>query len=1075
MINIKDAFYIDIASDNKETLKDASLNLTISHRMAIYNEQKTQSPWVNNQGNTLPTHRYYLDSQASLITAYNKVNNDGFPGLAISHPEHPYKAKTFGHIAHLGVEIYRWVEFEETFNPAFTYTQDMLNFDCEQPPFIPGTNMYYDIEVTMDILGNTELDVTNEENKVCSVCILFVGQNCRPVGVKLSLTFLEAGNWETKMLKDDDFDDEILTFTGTFRTERDLIVAWAEVLRVFNPVNMIDYNGSHFDMEWLLHRFEKYGIQECISHLGARNKTMKGGTLLTMFEQFGGSKRDKRYTVHGPTFAHLDLMLYIVNNGLFDKRSGRGLNAVCTKYGLKGKIGIKHWLMSLVFQTYWARNDKDILDKIEELLNDKVISMTTEVDNIINFIQRRDEKAFQTYAEAMMKDYTYYCFNDTYITWKLAEKLVLIDSLYILGSVTKTYVGGCLYNGVSMRLKGLLTKYAEDGGLRYGYQHDNKFNEGVYILGGITLPPLDLDPINQDILVTLDMSSFYPTIMAELNIGPDTISTKYVPGALDFSVYFAETLTEITEETPTQTLYIRQDRPSIYSKIVVDLLTARKAAKAAMKKETDPSKKKALDARQLALKLTSNALYGFLASAADKNYPFVNHCCGTAITQYAGSVLCLIALYMYDKYNMIPVMAVTDSLAFLIDPKWCDLLNIPEKERNQWRFEMGLYLCQKLEKDINEFLKILFKDIDCYLSIACENLHWGLNIHVMKRYVYRALDKSKTSFEDAHAAGSNKVVGYTQIRVDSAPIINIISDMIDKYLVGIAPRNYMAIGHEIIAIRDRCMEDPTQVSKLKDLMSANADSKGIRYHMIVLNKLGIIRDLPPLFERQYVMQVDYGCEYYDPATQTKREWQKMHLGYITDIAKEKGLKPYKKYVDDLILNLIKEKIHKDYQGEVIHHAKLKQTKERSSITMLERQAATGKVCEILNLGRTYKSTRPGVYPILTLETLEQPRIILKNFEEYAHLFKQYTNGDNALPTTILGLNKGSFDELFGYIKGMGIYVSIEYNKALVTMKETKEFPKENRERLEMLRPMLAEVHARLKELIKKIIRTAIQN
>ena len=44
--------------------------------------------------------------------------------------------------------------------------------------------------------------------------------------------------------------------------------------------------------------------------------------------------------------------------------------------------------------------------------------------------------------------------------------------------------------------------------------------------------------------------------------------------------------------------------------ILDEILSARKKAKADLKKETDPFKKKVLDGRQLALKISANSVYG---------------------------------------------------------------------------------------------------------------------------------------------------------------------------------------------------------------------------------------------------------------------------------------------------------------------------------------------------------------------------------------------------------------------------------------------------------------------------------
>merc|ERR1711981_1107322 len=52
--------------------------------------------------------------------------------------------------------------------------------------------------------------------------------------------------------------------------------------------------------------------------------------------------------------------------------------------------------------------------------------------------------------------------------------------------------------------------------------------------------------------------------------------------------------------------------------ILTNLITARKQAKRDIKKETDPMKKRILDGRQLALKISANSVYGFTGAQVGK-------------------------------------------------------------------------------------------------------------------------------------------------------------------------------------------------------------------------------------------------------------------------------------------------------------------------------------------------------------------------------------------------------------------------------------------------------------------------
>jgi DNA polymerase delta subunit 1 len=59
-------------------------------------------------------------------------------------------------------------------------------------------------------------------------------------------------------------------------------------------------------------------------------------------------------------------------------------------------------------------------------------------------------------------------------------------------------------------------------------------------------------------------------------------------------------------------------KKGILPTILEDLISARKKAKADLKKETDPFRKAVLDGRQLALKISANSVYGFTGATVGK-------------------------------------------------------------------------------------------------------------------------------------------------------------------------------------------------------------------------------------------------------------------------------------------------------------------------------------------------------------------------------------------------------------------------------------------------------------------------
>lgn len=71
--------------------------------------------------------------------------------------------------------------------------------------------------------------------------------------------------------------------------------------------------------------------------------------------------------------------------------------------------------------------------------------------------------------------------------------------------------------------------------------------------------------------------------------------------------------------TPSDSKFVKATlRKGILPEILESLLSARKAAKAELKKETDPLKQKVLDGRQYALKVSANSVYGFTGAQMGK-------------------------------------------------------------------------------------------------------------------------------------------------------------------------------------------------------------------------------------------------------------------------------------------------------------------------------------------------------------------------------------------------------------------------------------------------------------------------
>lgn len=106
-------------------------------------------------------------------------------------------------------------------------------------------------------------------------------------------------------------------------------------------------------------------------------------------------------------------------------------------------------------------------------------------------------------------------------------------------------------------------------------------------------------------IATLDFSSLYPSIMMAHNLCYTTLLNQSTITKLDLTP-------DQYIKTPSSNLFVKSTvRKGLLPEILEHLLTARKKAKADLKNEQDPFKKKVLDGRQLALKISANSVYGF--------------------------------------------------------------------------------------------------------------------------------------------------------------------------------------------------------------------------------------------------------------------------------------------------------------------------------------------------------------------------------------------------------------------------------------------------------------------------------
>lgn len=211
----------------------------------------------------------------------------------------------------------------------------------------------------------------------------------------------------------------------------------------------------------------------------------------------------------------------------------------------------------------------------------------------------------QNGSDATRKRLAIYCLKDALLPIKLIDKLMCLINYMEMARVTGVPLSYLLSRGQQIKVVSQLLRKAGQKGLVMPAVQAKQSDEFV----GATV----LDPIRGYYgvpIATLDFASLYPSIMMAHNLCYTTLLTAAEANRMDPSSY---------TKTPANSYFVKSSlRKGLLPEILEQLLSARKRAKDDLKKETDPLRKKVLDGRQLALKISANSVYGFTGAQVGK-------------------------------------------------------------------------------------------------------------------------------------------------------------------------------------------------------------------------------------------------------------------------------------------------------------------------------------------------------------------------------------------------------------------------------------------------------------------------
>ncbi|KAJ7035657.1 DNA polymerase family B-domain-containing protein [Mycena alexandri] len=343
----------------------------------------------------------------------------------------------------------------------------------------------------------------------------------------------------------------------TFKDEEKLLQAWSDFITEVDPDVVIGYNIAGFDFPYLLDRAKALKAAK-FPYLG-RLKNKKTETKDTHFSSKAYGQRDSKETALDGRL-QLDVLQFMQRE---HKLRSYTLNSVCAEFLGEQKEDVHH-------------------------------SVITELQNGTPESRRR---------------LAVYCLKDAYLPQRLLDKLMCFVNYVEMARVTGVPFNYLLSRGQSIKVLSQLFRRANDEGYvipALKSEGTDEQYEGATVIepkkGYYDVP-----------IATLDFSSLYPSIMMAHNLCYTTLLDRSTVDRLGM----VKDVDYIT--TPNNDMFATtKKRKGLLPMVLEDLISARKRAKADLKKETDPFKRAVLDGRQLALKISANSVYGFTGATIGK-------------------------------------------------------------------------------------------------------------------------------------------------------------------------------------------------------------------------------------------------------------------------------------------------------------------------------------------------------------------------------------------------------------------------------------------------------------------------
>ncbi len=327
-----------------------------------------------------------------------------------------------------------------------------------------------------------------------------------------------------------------------------------------------------------------------------------------------------------------------------------------------------------------------------------------------------------------------YARKDADLSLRLLLDKGLLDKFFELAKISGLVLQDAL-GGQAMRLE---TMFLHDF-REHGFVMPTKANEALInkrirerdkkgLKGAFVLEP-EKGLHARGCTLVLDFLSLYPSLMRTYNLSPDTL--------------VLENYKEKKHKTPSGAFFVGEEiREGVFPRLLRTLMDARASAKKAMKEAKTEEERKIYNARQLAIKILANSMYGYAAYIRARLYMIP---VAESITAYGRESINKTTNLIEEKFGHKVLYADTDST--FVETDIIDL----EKAK-------------KLGDEISRFVSA---QLPGYLDLEFEKIYRTFLILTKKRYT-----GWKFEFDGKKWKDSIEMKGIETVRRDWCPMVS---------------------------------------------------------------------------------------------------------------------------------------------------------------------------------------------------------------------------------------------------------------------------------------------------------------